>query len=262
MAEHHLTRRVIGLAWDGTGYGTDGTVWGGEFLYAGLDGFERYAHLRNVLLAGGDAAVREPWRVARSYLRDAFGGSVPAGLAAPVPAETLRLVDAMLVRRLNTVETSSCGRLFDAVASLIGLRHTVSFEGQAAMALEAVADEESKERYEFSVAGGEVDLRPMVREIAQDVARGVARGRMAARFHNTLVAVARDICRKMSNLYGEKRVCLSGGCFQNHRLLRSCVNALRADGFEVYFQRTVPANDGGISLGQAAVACEIIRREQ
>ncbi|MDR3735562.1 MAG: carbamoyltransferase HypF [Acidobacteriaceae bacterium] len=259
MAEHHLAGSVIGLAWDGTGFGTDGTIWGGEFLAAGLAGFERFGHLRNVLLAGGDAAVREPWRVARSYLRDAFGSEIPDVVAAPVSGEKLRLVDAMLDRRLNAVETSSCGRLFDAVASMIGLRHTVSFEGQAAMELEAIASEELTERYEIAMASGEVDLRPMVRQIVQDVAAGVDQPRIAARFHNTLVVVAVEMSRQMKQQFGLRRVCLSGGCFQNLRLLSGCVQSLRADGFEVFYQRKVPANDGGISLGQAAVACEIIR---
>ncbi|HEY0309387.1 MAG TPA: carbamoyltransferase HypF [Acidobacteriaceae bacterium] len=261
MAEHQLEGSVIGLAWDGTGFGTDGTIWGGEFLAAGLAGFERFGHLRNVLLAGGDAAVREPWRVARSYLRDAFGTAIPEHAVAPVSGGKLRLVDAMLDRRLNAVETSSCGRLFDAVASLIGLRHRVSFEGQAAMELEAIASGELTERYEVAFDGGEVDLRPMVRQVVQDVAAGIDQPRIAARFHNTLVAVAVEMSRQMKQQFGLRRVCLSGGCFQNLRLLSGCVQSLRAEGFEVFYQRKVPANDGGISLGQASVACEIIKTE-
>jgi len=261
MAEHGLEGSVIGLAWDGTGFGTDGTIWGGEFLVAGFAEFERFGHLRNVQLAGGDAAVREPWRVARSYLRDAFGSAIPEQAMAPMPEEKIRLVDAMLDRGLNVVETSSCGRLFDAVASLIGLRHAVSFEGQAAMELEAIASGELTERYGFAVDDGAVDLRPMVQEIVQDVARAMPQARIAARFHQTLVAVAVDMCNRMKRESGLRRVCLSGGCFQNQRLLGGCVQELRAEGFEVFYQRKVPANDGGISLGQAAVACEIIGRE-
>jgi len=262
MAEHQLRGQVMGVAWDGTGYGTDGAIWGGEFMVAGLGGFERMGHLRYVQLAGGDAAVREPWRVARSYLRDAFGAEIPASAAAPVTAEQMRVVDAMLERGLNAAATSSCGRLFDAAASLIGLRHVVTFEGQAAMALEAVADDERRERYEFEISSeGEIDLRWMVRQIVREVEQGMAAGRIAARFHNTLVQVVVELCRRMSNLRGLKRVCLSGGCFQNLRLLRGCVDELRNDGFEVYYQRLLPANDGGIALGQAAVGCEIIRQE-
>jgi hydrogenase maturation protein HypF len=285
MAEHQLRGRVLGLAWDGTGFGTDGTIWGGEFLVADLAGFERYAHLRTVLLAGGDAAVREPWRVARSYLHDAFGetlggrfdgGRFDGGRfdsaiqesvsCKPVMGERIRLVDAMLERRIQTMETSSCGRLFDAVASLIGLRHIVSFEGQAAMALEAIAAEgaDDEKSYDFTIAGqspAQVDMRPMVRQIVRDIDHATPAPVIAARFHNTLIAVAADVCRRMRNDYGLSRVCLSGGCFQNLRLLRGCVATLRAKNFEVFFHRQVPANDGGISLGQAAIACELVQRD-
>ena len=268
MAEHGLEGRVIGVAWDGTGFGTDGTIWGGEFLVAGYLGFDRFARLRPVLLAGGDSGVREPWRVARACLLDALG-AIPAGarsdaMAAP---ERLRIVDAMLQRHVNTVPTSSAGRLFDAVASLIGLRHSVSFEGQAAMMLEAAAEacrEPPDQPYEFALAGGSpvgIDLRPMIRQIVEDVQRGEPRPRIAARFHTTLVAAIAAVCSRMRDELALTRVCLSGGCFQNARLLSGCLRTLREDGFEVFSQRAVPANDGGISLGQAAIACEILRSE-
>jgi hydrogenase maturation protein HypF len=265
MAEHGLNEPVIGVAWDGTGYGTDKAVWGGEFLVADLARFERFAHLRNVTLAGGDAAVREPWRIARSYLRDAFDNVAVRGLAFPqsVPEASVRIVDAMLQNGVQTVETSSCGRLFDAVASIVGLYQTVSFEGQAAMALEALADG-AEEAYGFSVDGqkpAQVDMRPMVRQIVDDVKRGEPVSRISARFHNTLVAIVVDTCTRMRIQTGLKRVCLSGGCFQNVRLLVGCLRTLRSDGFEVFFQQRVPCNDGGIALGQAAIACELLRRE-
>ena len=234
-----------------------------SFLVADFIGFERYAHLRPVLLAGGDAAVREPWRVARSYLHDAFGAGLPAGEqpAGAAHAEKVRLLDLMLERRLHTIETSSCGRLFDAVASLIGLRHAVSFEGQAAMQLEAIAVPDDTSRYEFAVQDRypvQIDFRPMVRQIVAEARRGERAGCIAARFHNTLVAALAQVCRRMREELGLSRVCLSGGCFQNARLLRGCLDTLRSDRFEVYFQRHVPANDGGISLGQAAIACALV----
>ncbi len=270
MAEHRLEGRVIGVAWDGTGFGTDGTIWGGEFLAADCLDFTRYARLRPVLLAGGDAAVREPWRVARSYLLDAYDGTMPEGAAWERMAtpERLRIVDTMLRRRVNTIPTSSAGRLFDAVASLIRLRHTVSFEGQAAMMLEAAAEEWSRDAegaYSFAVGGRdpvEVDLRPMIREMVEDVERGHAQSRIAERFHRTLVEMIAEVCRRMREALQLSRVCLSGGCFQNALLLEGCVAQLRAEGFEVFFQREIPANDGGISLGQAAIACERIRQGQ
>jgi hydrogenase maturation protein HypF len=269
MAEHGLEGRVIGVAWDGTGFGADGTIWGGEFLAADYLGFDRYARLRPVLLAGGDSGVREPWRVARACLLDAFG-EIPAGarwdaMAAP---ERIRIIDTMLQRQLHTIPASSAGRLFDAVASLIGLRHSVSFEGQAAMMLEAAADAWTgllDATYDFALAGTapvEIDLRPMVCQIVEDVQHGESQLRIAARFHTTLVAIIAAVCRRMRSELAFARVCLSGGCFQNARLLAGCLRTLRDDGFEVFSQRAVPANDGGISLGQAAIACEILRSER
>jgi hydrogenase maturation protein HypF len=267
MAEHQLDGRVIGVAWDGTGFGTDGTIWGGEFLAADYLGFHRYARLRPVLLAGGDAGVREPWRVARSYLLDTFG-AIPSDprWAAMASADRLRVIDTMLARRVNTIPTSSAGRLFDAVASLIGLRHTVSFEGQAAMMLEAVASSDSASAvpYDFTLTGAapiDVDLRPMIREIITGIEANEPQSHLAARFHSTLVAVIAAVCRRMSDDLQLNRVCLSGGCFQNAILLEGCLNALRADSFEVFSHREVPANDGGISLGQAAIACEQLRSQ-
>jgi hydrogenase maturation protein HypF len=267
MAEHQLDGRVIGVAWDGTGFGTDGTIWGGEFLAADHLDFDRFARLRPVLLAGGDSGVREPWRVARSYLLDTFG-TIPesprwSAMASP---ERLRVIDTMLTRRVNTIPTSSAGRLFDAVASLIGLRHNVSFEGQAAMMLEAAADAhpDSDDPYDFALAGAspvEVDLRPMIRQIVAGVEGGQLHTCIAARFHRTMVAVVLAGCRRMRAELQLNRVCLSGGCFQNALLLAGCLESLRNDGFEVFSHREVPANDGGISLGQAAIACERLRHE-
>jgi hydrogenase maturation protein HypF len=266
MAEHQLDGQVIGVAWDGTGFGTDGTIWGGEFLVAGYLGFERYARLRPVLLPGGDSGVREPWRVARSYLMDTFG-AIPddprwSAMASP---ERLRVVDTMLAKQINTIPTSSAGRLFDAVASLIGLRHTVSFEGQAAMMIEAAAAEDpSTDTYAFSMSGHspiDIDLRPMIHRILAGVETGESQPRLAARFHATLVAVIAEVCRRMRADLDLNRVCLSGGCFQNALLLQGCLDTLRRDGFEVFTHREVPANDGGISLGQAAIACEILRQQ-
>ena len=274
MAEHQLDGQVIGVAWDGTGFGTDGTIWGGEFLAAGYLGFERYARLRSVLLPGGDSGVREPWRVARSYLLDTFGATPNDGCPisarfwqkweAGIPPERLRIVDQMLVKKINTIPTSSAGRLFDAVASLIGLRHTVSFEGQAAMMLEAAATgDSSSDAYDFSISDQtlrDIDLRPMIHQIVAGVEAGEPQSRLAARFHATLVAVIAEVCRRMRADLQLNRVCLSGGCFQNALLLEGCLDALHRDGFEVFTHREVPANDGGISLGQAAIACEQLCR--
>jgi hydrogenase maturation protein HypF len=169
----------------------------------------------------------------------------------------------MLAKKINTIPTSSAGRLFDAVASLIGLRHTVSFEGQAAMMLEAAATEySSTDPYEFSLitkSPMDIELRPMIHQILAGVEAGEPQTRLAARFHATLVAVIAEVCRRMRADFQLNRVCLSGGCFQNALLLEGCLDTLRSDGFEVFSHREVPANDGGISLGQAAIACEQLR---
>ncbi len=177
MAENHLRGHVLGVALDGTGFGTDGRIWGGEFLVADFAGFTRRAHLRNVLLPGGDAAVRQPWRMALSYLRDAFGGQIPDQLRCfqGIEKKQVALVDTMLARRIQTVETSSCGRLFDAVAALLGLASEVTFEGQAAIALEAVAEPGIEDRYHFEIEEGEpamLDFRPVMVAIVKDISSG------------------------------------------------------------------------------------------
>ena len=264
MAENHLRGKVIGVAFDGTGYGTDGKIWGGEFLVADFAGFERYAHLRYVPLPGGDAAVRQPWRMAVSYLRDAFGPrSLPAGLPflQGLAEKHVALVEAMIERDLNCVATSSCGRLFDAVASLINLRQEVNFEGQAAIELEMVAQPDRADPYPFEMYGSdpvELDLRPMVREIVQELLQSRTAGVIAARFHNTLASMIVAVCRRVRERDHREEVCLSGGTFQNVYLLERTIAGLRREGFRVYTHALVPPNDGGISLGQAVIANAIL----
>jgi hydrogenase maturation protein HypF len=266
MAENHLRGKVIGVAFDGTGYGADAKIWGGEFLVADFAGFERRAHLRYVPMAGGNAAVRQPWRMALSYVRDTFGpGSPPPGLRflQSIPEKQVDLVDAMLLRGINSVETSSCGRLFDAVASLVDLRQEVNFEGQAAIELEMIAQANVEQRYPFDVDEGEsaqVDMRPMIESIVQDLSRSKPAGYISACFHNTVGAAIVEVCRNIRARDQLKRVCLSGGTFQNAYLLRRAVERLRRDGFEVYLHALVPPNDGGISLGQAVIANEVLQR--
>jgi hydrogenase maturation protein HypF len=264
MAENHLGGQVIGVAMDGTGLGADGTIWGGEFLLASLAGFERRAHLRAVPLPGGDAAIRHPWRMALSYLRDSLGPQSPDDIACfrEVPAPQFKLVDTMLTRRVQTVETSSCGRLFDAVAAILGMGSEVTFEGQAAIALEMAAHPGVTERYEFDLERGEplvLDLRQTIATIVQEIARSRPAGEISARFHNTLSAAIVEICCRIRKSDGLDRVCLSGGVFQNHLLLGLTAAELRRLGFGVFLHATVPANDGGISLGQAVIANELLR---
>jgi hydrogenase maturation protein HypF len=266
MAENGITGNVIGVAFDGTGFGTDGKIWGGEFLVADFGGFERRAHFRYVPLAGGDAAVREPWRLGLSYLMDTFGAraeSLDLPVWRHIPAKKVAAVRAMIERGINTVETSACGRLFDAVASIAGLRHEVNFEAQAAIQLEAIAVPGLDEQYPFEISDGEawqIDMRPAIESIVRDVIEGRAVGLIAALFHNTVAAIVVEICRRLRAAEGLDRVCLSGGTFQNLYLQERAAAGLRSSGFEVFLHSKVPPNDGGISLGQAVIANAKIQR--
>jgi hydrogenase maturation protein HypF len=260
MADNGLRDKVIGVAFDGTGYGTDGRIWGGEFLVADFAGFERRAHLRNVPLAGGDTAVREPWRAALSHLIDTFGVVPELPIFRTVGAKEREIVETMIRRRRNTVETSSCGRLFDAVAAIVGLCARVSFEGQAAIQIETISEAGATAHYPFDIEMSEpwqVDVRPAIRKIVKEVGIGVPSALISARFHNTIAAAAAEGCLRLRRSDGLNRVCLSGGTFQNAFLLCRLVAALRSHGFEVFLHSKVPPNDGGLSLGQAVVAARV-----
>jgi hydrogenase maturation protein HypF len=258
MVENGLSSRVLGVVWDGTGYGPDGTVWGGEFLVGDLKGFERVGHFRRFRLPGGEAAVKEPRRSALGVLYELFGDAVfSRDDLAPVRAFSVdekAALKGMLAGGAGSPLTSSAGRLFDAAAALLNLSPLTTFEGQAAMGLEFEARKSGTESsYPFEVTGGapfQFDWGPLFLAMIEDLGHGVASSDIAAKFHNSL---AEGVVRAQEVL-GEKRVVLSGGCFQNVRLLETVVNRLRRRGFEVYFHGRVPPNDGGLALGQAAVA--------
>lgn len=264
MADNGVEGSVLGVAWDGTGYGDDDTVWGGEFLRVDGATFERRAHLRQFRLPGGDRSAREPRRAAIGLLYELYGGDLPDLL--PVRAfapKELRVLVRMLDRRINAPLTSSAGRLFDAVAALLGLAQVSGFEGQAAMALEfAAAEGVVEESYPFKITSERggcliVDWALGVRALLEEAACGWPAGMIAAKLHNTLaemiVAVAEQI--------GEPRVALTGGCFQNRYLTERTIQDLRQAGFEPVWHRQVPPNDGGIALGQALAAAARIDRE-
>ncbi|HXQ14234.1 MAG TPA: carbamoyltransferase HypF [Caulobacteraceae bacterium] len=260
MADNGVATSVLGVAWDGAGYGPDGTVWGGEFLRVGRDGWRRAAHLRPFRLPGGAAAMREPRRAALGLLHAVHGDAVLAmDDLAPVAAFTAaerRTLAAMLTRGVNAPVCTSVGRLFDAVAALAGLRQRASFEGQAAMELEWAAAEGGGNRlYRFVVRGGEagvliLDWGPALEAILADLRGGATPGDISAAFHDGLAAAIVDVAVRV----GERQVALTGGCFQNARLTEATVAALRAAGFAPLWHRQVPPNDGGLALGQAVWA--------
>lgn len=247
--------RVIGVAFDGTGYGPDGVIWGGEFLLADYAGYERALHLRSCPLPGGDAAARHPWRTALAWLREAdlaWSDDLPPVRAT---SETDRRVLAgQLHSRINTPLTTSMGRLFDAAAALAGLAPTVAYEAQAACELEAAVDRAETGAYPFTITAGEVDPRPALAALVRDLRAGLPRGVLAARFHNGVAAMVADACVRLRREHGLSTVALSGGVWQNLRLLGLAVERLETAGFTVLWHRQVPANDGGLALGQAAAA--------
>lgn len=247
MAENQLSPPVLGVAWDGTGYGLDGTIWGGEFLHVTATGWERVARLRPWKLLGGEKAVKEPRRVALGLLE--IAGDIAVLEKAFTPQEW-SIFKQMLSRSMNSPLTSSAGRLFDGVAALIGLRYRLSFEGQAAMELEfAIEKDKTDECYSFSLVGEkpiDIDWTEMVKEILQDVETGRSIGLISAKFHNTLSEIIVSIARRI----GEEKIALSGGCFQNRYLTERTISRLQESGFYPYWHRLVPPNDGGICLGQ------------
>jgi hydrogenase maturation protein HypF len=260
MAENGIAGKVIGVAFDGTGFGTDGKIWGGEFLVADFAGFERRAHFRYIALAGGDQAVREPWRLGLSYLLDTFGAqldSLDLPLFGRVSPQKVATVRSMIDHHIHTIETSACGRLFDAVACIVGVRDEVNFEAQAAIELEmhALGGVEAIYPFEISAASPwQIDVRPMIEQIVRDVLAAQPIGWISAAFHNTVVAIIGEVCERLRSAERIHRVCLSGGTFQNVYLVERAAAALRAKGFEVFLHSKVPPNDGGIALGQAVIA--------
>jgi hydrogenase maturation protein HypF len=262
MAEHGLApgERVIGVAFDGTGFGTDGAIWGGEFLVASYVDFERAAHLAYVPLPGGDTAIRRPYRTALAHLQAAgvlWDVDLPPLGAA---SETERMIIARQIERgLNTLPTSSMGRLFDAVAAITGVRQVVNYEAQAAIELEMLVDAEETGDYEWELvreAGTPLQIvaTPVIRSVIRDVRRDVPLARIAARFHNSVAEMVHDVCSNLRDSTGLNAVALSGGVWQNGTLLVKSVELLQASGFDVYTHRVVPPNDGGLALGQAAIA--------
>jgi hydrogenase maturation protein HypF len=260
-AEHGISEKVVGVAYDGTGYGSDGTIWGGEVLLADWAGFERVAHLRPVPMPGGAAAVRRPARMAFGLLeamdRGLFDHPGASILRRSFSHEEHTTLSAMVSRGLNSPLTSSMGRLFDAVAALCGVRAIAQYEGQAAIELEAVADPSERGAYHFALTGASptvIDPEPVVRELLDDLAAGASPATVSARFHNAVVAVTVDVATRACQRAGVRHVACAGGVFMNRLVLAGVLAGVEAAGLVPLLHRELPVNDGDISYGQAVVA--------
>jgi hydrogenase maturation protein HypF len=257
MAEnnHKGDRRVIGVTFDGTGFGSDGSIWGGEFLIADYKSFDRAAHLAYIPLPGGDAATRKVARVAFAQLL-AANVSLDLDLPSVAALSTAEqnIIAKQIANRLNAPLTSSMGRLFDAVASIIGVRQEVNYEGQAAIELEALADADEKGVYHFAIEQDNILPNAVIQSVVNDFRARVPTPIIAARFHNGVAAMTGDVCLRLRQRYAINQVALSGGVFQNVTLLGKTLKLLRGAGFEVLTHHLVPPNDGGVALGQAVIA--------
>lgn len=267
MAENGLSGKVIGLAMDGTGYGTDGTIWGCEFLVADEEDFHRAGHLQPYPLPGSDKAVREPWRVAASLLRESYGQDwqdIARSSGLKEYSSHFYLLDHMMASGLNSPLASSLGRIFDAVAALLGIRQTVSFEGQAAMELEAMAGVPEGKSYPFLLRYEDgctiLDLLPLVRALTQERIYGKDPNKIASRFHFTLIKALTATACEIRERTGLEKAVLSGGCFQNRILLDGVTRELEKEGFAVYTHINLPPNDGCIALGQAVIAANRLEK--
>jgi hydrogenase maturation protein HypF len=259
MVDNGIEGEVIGVAMDGLGFGLDSRFWGGEFFVAGFDCAERVAHLDYIPMPGGAKAIRQPWRLAAVYLERVFGDKfldIDLPFVRGLDRRTWNTLRKMSVTKTNSPETSSMGRLFDAIASIVGLRNTVNYEGQAAIELEAIAGSSTEHSYEFEISadGPVIEADPVIRRVVEDLLEGLPAEVVSARFHQGVAKLIVCIADRIRDERGIGRVALSGGVFQNALLSESASRLLDAAGFQVFTHSRVPPGDGGISLGQAAVA--------
>jgi hydrogenase maturation protein HypF len=268
MCDNGVNEDVIGISFDGTGYGTDEKIWGGEFLVCDNNGgFERVSHLEYVPLPGGEKAIKEPWRMAASLLDRIYGASMyelGIDFVKSLDRNKWTIIKKMIEKGLNSPLTSSSGRLFDAISALVGVRQEVYYEGQAAIELEMAADKGEEGFYSYDLEefgnGSQVMLEPIIRGVVTDIKDGVSVSTIAGKFHNTMAKIILTVCLRVRKASGNEKVALSGGVFQNTLLLDKTFTLLDKSGFKVYTQHRVPPNDGGIALGQAVIANELIKK--
>ena len=252
MAEHRLHEEVIGVAFDGTGYGTDGNIWGGEFFIGSYREFKRAYHLKYIPLPGGDKAALQPWRMAVSYIYQSFGDKAREFTSR---WKDSAFIVSMIKKRINSPLTSSMGRLFDAVSSIAGVCDINTYEAEAPIKLEALCQKNTESRpYPYRIENEDIDVSAMIQEILRSREKPE---QVATRFHNTIADIVVKACMKIREKYRIDKVVLSGGVFQNRFLSEESVELLERSGFTVYTHSTVPPNDAGISLGQAAIAQQL-----
>jgi hydrogenase maturation protein HypF len=261
MAEYHLDEKVIGVALDGTGYGTDGHIWGSEFMICDLNDFIRVTHFDYIPLPGGDSATEEPWRIAVSWLYKVYGRSfldLDIPLIDKIDHEKIEMILKMIDKNINCPLTSGAGRLFDAVASLLGLVYTATFQAEGPMRLESLVSNDCSDIYPFT-RGVTISFDETIRAIIEDILNNVGNVTIATKLHNTIILTIFDSVNAIRSKESINKVVMSGGVFQNKYLLTGATELLQKNNFEVYSHASVPTNDGGIALGQLAVASK--RRE-
>ena len=265
MAEHSLEEEVIGIAFDGTGYGIDGKLWGGEFFICDKERFKRLAHLNYVALPGGEGAIREPWKIAISYLYDIFKEDYAAYVPKHLQEKKHQIITEIIKKDINSPKASSIGRLFDAVAALLGFDAKITFQGEAAIDLENLCcrDDQSFYQYNISLEDGIyiIDCKPLIKSVVIEVIDGIDKELIARRFHNTIIKFTIELCEILRKEYNLSSVVLSGGVFQNEILLINIYKELIKRDFKVYIHEQIPANDEGISIGQMIIGNEILKKE-
>lgn len=265
MAEHFLEEEVIGVAFDGTGYGTDGKLWGGEFFVCNKEKFKRLAHLNYVALPGGEGAIREPWKMAISYLYDTFKEEYDAYVPKHLQEKKHQIITEIIKKDINSPKASSIGRLFDAVAALLGFDAKITFQGEAAIDLENLCcrDDQSFYQYNISLEDGIyiIDCKSLIKSVVIEVIDGIDKELIARRFHNTIIKFTIELCEILRKEYNLSSVVLSGGVFQNEILLINIYKELIKRDFKVYIHEQIPANDEGISIGQMIIGNEILKKE-
>ncbi|MBB6218610.1 hydrogenase maturation protein HypF [Anaerosolibacter carboniphilus] len=260
MVEHRVNGPVIGVVYDGTGYGSDGNVWGGEFFIGTIKEFERVGHFKYVSLQGGDQSVKEPWRIALCYL-DALGYD-PRHYLDEIRSEKIDVIQQALKANMNCYQSSSVGRLFDCISAILGLCHEISYDAQAAIILENVVDPTIHDFYRMEVSAEgkvlQIDYKSMIEGVLLDLDYGVPLSIISSKFHNALCNTTVQVVQMLSEQYGLSEVALSGGCFENQYLLSKTVDKLRHIGMKVFYNQKIPINDSGVSIGQLVIADQTV----